>query len=226
MQFVDKAFARRLESAEEVPQVDCARMLQKLRPEIGADFAPICGGHMMFAGLNSPIGHAAGLGFGGPMTAADLDCLETFYRSHNAPAQLDLCPLTDASVLELVSARKYGIFELNNVLFRPIDRHESLDALNGIDIRPSSPAEAGVFSELLTRSFFEKEPPPKTSRTCSHRCSTFRSASASSQLPTEFRSPQPRDESSPSIAYSPCSVPARSRHSADAESRPRFCAHV
>jgi ribosomal protein S18 acetylase RimI-like enzyme len=161
MQFVDKALARRLESAEEIPQVDCARMLQKLRPEIGADFAPICGGHMMFAGLNSPIGHAAGLGFDGPMNAVDLDCLETFYRSHNAPAQLDLCPLTDGSVLELVSARKYGILELNNVLFRPIDRHENVDRLKGIDIRPSSSAEAGVFSELLTRSFFDKEKPPE-----------------------------------------------------------------
>jgi len=160
MQFVDQAFARRLESAEEIPQVDCARMLQKLRPEIGADFAPICGGHMMFAGLNSPIGHAAGLGFYGPITAADLDCLEAFYRSHQAPAQLDICPLTDPSVLELVSARGYGMLELNNVLYRPIDSQERFEIPSGIEIRRSNPGEAGVFSELLTRSFFDKEKPP------------------------------------------------------------------
>jgi ribosomal protein S18 acetylase RimI-like enzyme len=160
MQFIDKVFARRLESAEEIPQVDCARMLQKLRPEIGADFAPICGGHMMFAGLSSPIGHAAGLGFDRPMTSADLDRLESFYRSHNAPAQLDLCPLTDPSVLELVSARRYAIFELNNVLFRAIDSHDTVEKPKGIEIRPSSPAEAEVFSELVTRSFFDKEKPP------------------------------------------------------------------
>jgi ribosomal protein S18 acetylase RimI-like enzyme len=135
MQFVDKAFARRLESAEEVPQVDCARMFQKLRPEVGADFAPFCGGHMMFAGLDSPIGHAAGLGFDGPVTAADLDQLEAFYRSHGAPAQLDLCPLTDPSVLELVSARGYCIAELNNVLFCILDPHQSVDIPNGVTIR-------------------------------------------------------------------------------------------
>src|SRR5262249_58082868 len=116
---------------------------------------------LMVPSLTSRIAHSAGLGFEGPMAAADLDCLEAFYRSHHAPAQLDLCPLTEASVLELVSARKYGIFELNNVLFRPIDRQESVDTLSGIDIRPSSPAEAGVFSELLTGSFFEKEKPPE-----------------------------------------------------------------
>lgn len=50
---------------------------------------------MIFAGLNSPIGHAAGLGFDGAVSEADLDRLEMFYRSHGAPAQLDLCPLTD-----------------------------------------------------------------------------------------------------------------------------------
>jgi ribosomal protein S18 acetylase RimI-like enzyme len=160
MRFIDKAFARRLESAEEIPQVDCARMLQKLCPRIGGDFAPICGGHMMFAGLNSPIGHAAGLGFDGPMTAADLDCLEAFYRSHNAPAQLDLCPLTDPSVLELTSARGYGILELKNVLFRPIDSKEEVVMPKGIEIRRSSPAEAATFSDLLTQCFFEQQKPP------------------------------------------------------------------
>jgi GNAT superfamily N-acetyltransferase len=161
MQFVDKAFARRLESAEEVPQVDCVRMFQKLRPEVGADFAPFCGGHMMFAGPNSPIGHAAGLGFDGPLSAADLDRLEAFYRSHGAPAQLDLCPLSDPSVLELVSARGYSIAELNNVLFVPLDPQPCVDVPPGVSIRRSSSSEAGVFSEIVTRSFFDKEKPPE-----------------------------------------------------------------
>ena len=160
MQFVDKAFARRLESAEEVPQVDCARMFQTLRPEVGADFEPFCGGHMMFAGLDSPIGHAAGLGFDGPVTAADLDRLENFYRSHGAPAQLDLCPLTDPSVLELVSARGYRIAELNNCLYCDLDGQPPVDVPAGVTIRRGSTDEAGIFSDLVTRSFFEKEKAP------------------------------------------------------------------
>jgi hypothetical protein len=36
MQFVDKAFARRLESVEEMPQVFYARVYQKTRPDIAA----------------------------------------------------------------------------------------------------------------------------------------------------------------------------------------------
>jgi GNAT superfamily N-acetyltransferase len=161
MQFVDKALARRLESAEEMPQVDCARMLQRLRPEIGASFEPFCGGHMVFAGLNSPIGHAAGFGFDGPVTASDLDRLEAFYRSHHAPAQLDLCPLTDPSLLELVTARRYSLLELNNVLYRPLTPAEPVDIPPGVQIRPGKPEEAALFSGIVSRSFFEKEDPPE-----------------------------------------------------------------
>ncbi len=43
MEFVDKAFARRLEATEEVPQVHHARLYQKLYPEVNAAAEEICG---------------------------------------------------------------------------------------------------------------------------------------------------------------------------------------
>jgi GNAT superfamily N-acetyltransferase len=161
MEFVDRALARRLESAEEMPQVDCVRMYQEIRPEMGAAFEPICGGHMMFAGVNSPIGHAAGMGFDGPVRAADLDRLEAFYRSHGAPAQLDICPLTDPSLLELVKARGYSIAELNNVLFRPTEREPEVRVPEGVCIGRGSADEAGLFSDIVSRSFFEQGDAPE-----------------------------------------------------------------
>src|SRR6202167_6634657 len=93
MDFVDQALARRLESAEEMPQVHYAHLYQKLKPEIGAAVEPICGGHMIFAGLNSPIGRTVGMGFDGSATAAELDRMEQFYRSHAALSQIDFSPL-------------------------------------------------------------------------------------------------------------------------------------
>ena len=92
MQFVDKALGRRLESAEEMPQVEHAQLYRQVRPEIRAAVEPICGGHLIFAGLNSPMGRVVGLGFDGPVKNTDLDQLEAFYRAHNAPAQLDILP--------------------------------------------------------------------------------------------------------------------------------------
>ena len=155
MQFVDKAFARRLESCEEMPQVMYARMFQKSRPEIGAAEEEICGGHMIFAGLGSPIGRATGVGLDRPFTAADLDRVEEFYRSHKAPSQVDLCPMHEPAVFELFKERGYAIAELNNVLFRRLDAEETFPPPPaGCEIRPSRLNEAETAGAIVESAFF------------------------------------------------------------------------
>ena len=154
MDFVDQALARRLESAEEMPQVHYARLYQKLKPEIGAAVEPICGGHMIFAGLNSPIGRTVGMGFDGSATASDLDRMEEFYRSHQAPSQIDVCPLTDVSLFELLKSRGYQMAELNNVLFRRLEPGDPGSAPAGITIRQGQAQEAEAFAAIVVRSFF------------------------------------------------------------------------
>ena len=154
MDFVDKALARRLESAEEVPQVRYTEIFQKVQPQIGAAVEPVCGGHMIFAGVGSPIGRVTGAGFDGPVTAADLDRIDEFYRAKGAPSQVDVCPLTDSSLLELLKERNYTLFELNNVLYRRLDRAESFPSFNGAAIRPGRKEEAWQFADVVGRSFF------------------------------------------------------------------------
>ncbi len=155
MQFVDKAFARRLESGEEMPQVMYARVLAKSKPQIGADEAEICGGHMSFAGLGSPIGRAGGMGLDRPFTAEDLERIEEFYKSHAAPSQLDLCPLHDAEVFAMVKERGYSIAELNNVLYRKLDPEEKFPpAPADCDIRRGTLEDADAASALVERAFF------------------------------------------------------------------------
>ena len=155
MQFVDKAFARRLESVEEMPQVFYARVFQNARPEMGAAEEEICGGHMIFAGLGSPIGRVTGAGLDRPFTAEDLDRVEQFYRARKAPSQVDLCPLHDEAVFELFKARGYGIAELNNVLYRKLDPREEFPAVPaGCEIRRSRPEEAEELSAIVERAFF------------------------------------------------------------------------
>jgi GNAT superfamily N-acetyltransferase len=168
MDFVDQALARRLESAEEMPQVHYAHLYQKLKPEIGAAVEPICGGHMIFAGLNSPIGRTVGMGFDGSATAADLDRMEQFYRSHAAPSQIDVCPLTDPSLLELLKQRSYVMAELNNVLFRRLsddrndnDQRETNETPAGVTIRQGHGKEAQAFSDIVVRSFFPNGDEPE-----------------------------------------------------------------
>jgi GNAT superfamily N-acetyltransferase len=161
MEFVDKAFARRLEAAEEMPQVHYARLYQKVRPEVGAGVEEICGGHMVFAGVGSPIGRAGGLGFDSPVSAADLDRMEEFYRSRGAPSQVDVCPLTDPSLLELLKLRGYTMAELNNVLYRPLSQGEQFPpAPSDVDLRPAEPHEAELWADVVGRGFREGEPCP------------------------------------------------------------------
>jgi GNAT superfamily N-acetyltransferase len=154
MQFVDRALARRLESAEEMPQVHHAEWCLKNQPNSIAAVEEVAGGHMIFAGLGSPIGRAVGMSFSAPVTAADMDRLEHFYFSRKAPAKVDYCPLSDPSLLELTRERGYGIEELNNVLARKLDPTEKFPVRGGFDIRASGPDEASVFSGILRQSFF------------------------------------------------------------------------
>ncbi len=155
MQFVDKAFARRLESCEEMPQVMYARLFRKTRPDIGAAEEEICGGHMIFAGLGSPIGRATGAGLDRPFTATDLDRVEQFYRAHKAPSQVDLCPMHEASVFEMFKERGYAIAELNNVLFRKLEIDEKLPpAPAGCEIRRSHLEDAEAAGTIVESAFF------------------------------------------------------------------------
>ncbi len=155
MQFVDKAFACRLESIEEMPQVLYARTFQKTRPEIGAAEEEICGGHMVFAGLGSPIGRATGLGLDRAFTVEDVNRVEQFYRGHKAPSQVDLCPMHETSVLEMFKERGYAIAELNNVLYRKLNvEEESPPAPAGCEIRRSRREEAEAAGAIVECAFF------------------------------------------------------------------------
>jgi GNAT superfamily N-acetyltransferase len=167
MQFVDKAFARRLESCEEMPQVLYARAFQKTRPEIGAAEEEICGGHMVFAGLGSPIGRATGVGLDRPFSAADLDRVEAFYRAHGAPSQVDLCSMHEPAVFELFKERGYAVAELNNVLYRKLDGDPNFEVKfeeklgpnvsplsAGCEVRRSLPEEADIAGAIVESAFF------------------------------------------------------------------------
>lgn len=155
MEFVDKALARRLESCEEMPQVYYARLFRKSRPEIGAAEEEICGGHMIFAGLGSPIGRATACGLDRPLTQEDVDRIEQFYRDHKAPSQVDLTPLHAPKVFEMFKERGYTIAELNNVLYRKLDPQETFpDPPAHCEVRSSHHGEADVTGSIVESAFF------------------------------------------------------------------------
>ena len=155
MQFVDNALARRLESCEEMPQVMNARIFKKTRPEIGAAEEEICGGHMIFAGLGSPIGRVTGAGFDRTVTKEDVERIESFYRERKAPSQVDLTPLHRPEVFEMFKERGYAIAELNNVLYRKLELGEVYPAPpKGCEIRRSHAEQAEITGKIVETAFF------------------------------------------------------------------------
>ena len=162
MKYVDTSLARRMEAAEDVPQVEIARVLQRTHPEVGADMLEIAGGHAVFAGLNSPVGRAIGLGFDGAVSAAQLDEVEAFYKQHNAPSAVDITPVTHGSLLELLKTRGYVLAELNNVMTRKLEPRERFEeSVPGVEFRACAPEETQLWTHTMLRGFFPEDQIPE-----------------------------------------------------------------
>jgi len=161
MQFVDRALAVRLEAAEDIGQIHHSQAVVTVGPNAGPVVEEIAGGHMAFAGKDSPVGRAIGCGLTQPLTAVDFDRIEQFYFSRGADARIDVTPLADENVFATLFERGYRLEELNNVPARvlaPGDHFQ--DAAAGINIRQASPGDAENCASVLAQSFSAPELAP------------------------------------------------------------------
>ena len=151
--FIDPALARRMEAAEEYGDAKATEALQRLRP--GEDFTVerIGGGMMCFSGKDSPMGRAHGLGFFGLIQEEILEQVEQFYFSRGAPAQIDVCPYADPSLMELLRKRGYAVQEFNTVLGRYIYEDEDLSIPTGVVVRTPRRDEIKQVAEVVDRGF-------------------------------------------------------------------------
>lgn len=154
MFFADHALARRLEAADALNAAESGRAQARIHPESGATVLPIAGGYACFAGATSPLTHAIGVGMVGPVTEAQLDELEEFYRSRGAAANIDLCPLADPSLMEVLGRRGYRPVEFNNVLVRPVEGGAGSIAEH---VKIAKPEQAELWARTMVQGFFERE---------------------------------------------------------------------
>lgn len=162
MKFVDSTLARRMEASEDEAQLAIAAVLQETQPEIGAAVLAIGDGHAAFAGKNSPVGRTIGFGFANPVTASDIDAVESFYASKGVPAQFDVTPLQHESLTALLHQRGYSMSELNNVMARRIGPTDSWDEhAKGIEFRDCARGEGELWTNTMLRGFFPDGPIPE-----------------------------------------------------------------
>lgn len=114
MIFAGAALARRIEAGEAAIARSCAER------QPGSVVLEAGGGLAVFQGADSPLTQAVGLGLLGPVSAPDLDAIESFFSSRGVRATIDLCPLADLRLLEMLASRGYRATEFNNVLAKPL----------------------------------------------------------------------------------------------------------
>lgn len=158
MMFSDAALARRLELNKATAALEYARAQEKQRPGTTA-VLPIAGGTAVFVGPTSPITRAMALGMQEPLTPADLDTVEAFFQSRGANPRLELCPLADRSLLELVGERGYRIDHVRNLLIRPVRAGEFLPEPTSsvVVTRAESPEEKQIWLRTVTQGFTGKD---------------------------------------------------------------------
>src|SRR6185295_13986692 len=158
MQFADLALARRLELTDSLAGIEFARSWANLNGFSGEVFVPVAGGHASFGGVDSPVTQAFGLGLDGPVTEADMERMEAFYRSHRSAVNIETCPLADPSLLTTLNERGYRPIEYSNVFARELTTDDARlwpVPIGDVRVRRSAPDEAESYSRLVARSFFE-----------------------------------------------------------------------
>jgi hypothetical protein len=156
--FVDLSLARRLEMAETLTP-DHVKALQRFAPE--ATSVTIAGGTAIFGGGVYPANHVVGMGLYGPVTSADVDRVEEFYRSRSVSCEIVVSPLADRSLLELLATREYRITEFNSVLIRRLQEDELIEPAAGITVERVTQGTEQLWDRVIATGFAEFGPLPE-----------------------------------------------------------------
>ncbi len=150
--FVDLAFARRLELAETILP-DCVAALKGQNPVQPFAALEIAGGTAFFGGTDYPANQMVGMGLYGEVTGTDLDCVEDFFRSRGVPSTIVLSPLADTTLRILLGQRGYTIAEFNTVLIKRIGTKEPFAPPPGIVIERVNQSNVSPWMNAIARGF-------------------------------------------------------------------------
>jgi len=143
----DLELARSLEAAE------AANAFSLARAASGFETEAIAGGCALFAGVNSPLTHALGCGLSGPVSAFEVERLESFFFDRGSDCLIDLCPLADLGLVQAVMDRGYTIVEFNNLLIRELSPADGAWNSGSFHLEPVVDATRRQWLELVAESF-------------------------------------------------------------------------
>jgi GNAT superfamily N-acetyltransferase len=153
----DKQLAARLESVQAKNQVEYVLAHNSAGRGAEAAYEKIGSGYAVFAGLDSPLTQAFGLGFDGQVGEDQIAALEEFYARRGAAVNVEVCHLSDLSLTAALTKRGYGVVEYSNVLVRPLSGDDYFpESPCGAEIRRVAEGEVDQFAEAVTAGFSEQ----------------------------------------------------------------------
>jgi hypothetical protein len=154
--FVDQNLAARLEDAQAWRAVYYARASQEQTHAGDGAQIMVAGAPVIYGGAGIPVNRAIGLGMHEPVTADDLEAIETFYNERRAETVIDLCPLADPSLLRLLQARGYTVRTWMSMLFLPLPS-APIQTNPALKVTRASADQAGLWLATSARGFDESD---------------------------------------------------------------------
>jgi GNAT superfamily N-acetyltransferase len=159
MTFVNRSLARQLEMCHARRGIEYARAKAQLHPECGVRIESACGGQAIYAGASSPLNRVVGMGFDRTVNLDDLECVEAFFESKDVAPRIDICPLSDKTLIEALRQNNYEIESFQNILIHSLNDELNFQLPKTLEVRQSPPEEANLWILTTAQGFEETEVP-------------------------------------------------------------------
>lgn len=123
------ALAKRIDKAE----IDFCALAARAGLPGGASTLSVGGGRALCGKPGMPFNKVLGLGLGVEVSDQDLDAIDEFYDAHEAPAQIELCPLAQPGLSCRLAARGYVLQGFENQLAAALDDVVEADDVSPVD---------------------------------------------------------------------------------------------
>lgn len=153
--FSDLELSRRLEGAEAHANAKFVEARARAYPESGAQWIAVAGAYAMFDGVSSPITQTFGLGLFDPITPAELEKIENFFKERGAPVFHEVSPLAGLELVALLNERGYRPMEFTSVMYRAISREgdPAVPRNENIRVRAIAEDEGELWAQVTAKGW-------------------------------------------------------------------------
>jgi hypothetical protein len=113
---IDRKFCENIERAEVAASRHCVENAKRRFPDLDPQTLSIGGGIAAFAGINSPLSEAIGIGLWERAAQDEAEALTAFYRERGAQPRVRLSPYADPSFVRALLGLGYAPLEYENPL--------------------------------------------------------------------------------------------------------------